>query len=158
MGREETWILVVDDEYGIRETLGEIVEVLGFKHATASSGEEAMALIDEAPSKFSVVLTDMKMPGMDGMELIKRIKEKYPEIDVISITGYSSDYSFTDVVDAGASDFILKPFKLNELEAKLKRVLRERGLLRELREKEKRLDAALRELQELKKRADKFKR
>ena len=76
----------------------------------------------------SLVITDIRMPGMDGIELIKEIKLKHPDADVISVTGYAGDFTFTDVINAGASDFILKPFTENEVQAKLNRVIRERQL------------------------------
>jgi len=76
----------------------------------------------------SLVITDIRMPGMDGIELIKEIKLKHPDADVISVTGYAGDFTFTDVINAGASDFILKPFTENEVQAKLDRVIKERQL------------------------------
>ncbi len=76
----------------------------------------------------SLVITDIRMPGMDGIELIKEIKSRHPDADVISVTGYAGDFTFTDVINAGASDFILKPFTENEVQAKLNRVIKERQL------------------------------
>ena len=76
----------------------------------------------------SLVITDIRMPGMDGIELIKEIKSRHPDADVICVTGYAGDFTFTDVINAGASDFILKPFTENEVQAKLNRVIRERQL------------------------------
>ena len=65
---------------------------------------------------------------MDGMELLREIKQNYPLIDVICMTGHGGSYTFTDVIKAGGSDFILKPFGEDEVEAKINRVIRERQL------------------------------
>jgi diguanylate cyclase (GGDEF)-like protein len=82
--------------------------------------------------KFDVVITDMDMPKMDGMDLIKHVVEHKSGIDVIAITGHTIKYTYTDVIAAGAADFITKPFSMNELEAKLNRLIRERHLRQEL--------------------------
>ena len=74
----------------------------------------------------------MKMPGMDGMELLRYINSSYPNIKVMVLTGYDRTFSYTDVVKAGASDFISKPFNTDELEAKINRLVREIELLRQL--------------------------
>jgi len=74
----------------------------------------------------------MMMPRMDGMELIEYLVNNRKGIDIIAITGHTMSYQYTDVIAAGAADFIAKPFTINELEAKLKRIFRERHLLVEL--------------------------
>jgi len=79
-----------------------------------------------------MVLTDLTMPKCDGMQLLKHIKEKYPQIEVIVVTGHAELHGYTDVIRAGASDFITKPFGMDELEAKVSRVIREQTLIRKL--------------------------
>jgi DNA-binding NtrC family response regulator len=101
-------ILAVDDNEQIREILAEMLSRFGFACSTAANGREALDLMHK--EDFSLVLTDMKMPEMGGIELLREIKKNYPDTDVISVTGYDANYTFTDVIKAGASDFILKPF------------------------------------------------
>jgi len=123
-------ILVVDDEQQVCEVLVEALTYMGHDPDTARDGRDAMEKIERAP--FGVVITDMDMPRMDGMELIRRLVERKNGVDIIAITGHTMKYKYTDVVAAGAADFITKPFTLNELEAKLNRVIRERQLVEEL--------------------------
>lgn len=73
------------------------------------------------------------MPRMNGIELTKRIKTDFEDIDVVVVTGYQEEYKYTDVIEIGASDFISKPFNINELEAKINRIIRERELRAELK-------------------------
>ena len=82
-------------------------------------------------SEYTMILTDMKMPGIDGMDLIKMICETH-DASVIAMTGYSEGYTYIDVINAGASDFIKKPFGIEELEAKIRRIITERNLRKEL--------------------------
>ncbi len=119
-------ILVVDDDRNIAELLSEMLTRFGYECRWAGNGKEALQLLQE--NTVSIVLTDMKMPVMDGMELLREIKKNYPLIDVICMTGHGGSYTFTDVIKAGASDFILKPFGEDEVEAKINRVIRERKL------------------------------
>ena len=123
-------ILSVDDSRALRLLLHEAVSVLGYESRTAKDGIDALKKLTE--STFDVVITDIDMPRMDGLELIHRIASDYPEVDVIALTGYPTVYKYTDVIEVGASDFIIKPFSVNELEAKIKRIIRERTLRFEL--------------------------
>lgn len=123
-------VLVVDDEVQMCDILGEALVHMGHRVVTAGDGQEALEKV--AQNAFDIIITDINMPRMDGIELIKRLAGDRKEIDIIAITGHSMSYSYTDVISAGASDFIIKPFTLNELEAKLTRIIRERALRREL--------------------------
>jgi two-component system, cell cycle response regulator len=127
-GRE--LILVVDDNTVVQETLLRLVEAVGFKAEGASNGPSALAALGQKP--FTFLLTDMKMPEMDGMELIRKARSRYPDLGIIAMTGYSEGYRYVDVINAGASDFIKKPFEIEELEAKIRRIIKERTLLEEL--------------------------
>jgi len=130
-------ILVVDDDEAICQTLADMMGVLGHNSKTARDGFQALKILEEEP--FNIVISDIKLPGIDGLSLIKKIKEKSPETDIISITGYVSKYSYTDVIKNGASDFITKPFVVDEMEAKLNRIIRERNIKNELKELNKEL-------------------
>jgi diguanylate cyclase (GGDEF)-like protein len=123
-------ILVVDDEDGVREPLTEMLRQLGFQVQSRANGQEALLELQNKP--YSFVLTDMKMPEMDGMELIERLAKLYPDICVVAMTGYSKGYKYIDVINAGATDFINKPFGIEELEAKIRRAVVERNIKREL--------------------------
>jgi diguanylate cyclase (GGDEF)-like protein len=110
--------------------MGTYIASFGFDHDTADNGLEAVEKLKK--NNFSIVFTDMIMPEMDGMLLLKHIRENYPKIGVIVITGYGHTFTYTDVIKAGASDFISKPFNADELEAKLNRLVRELNLVRQL--------------------------
>lgn len=127
----EELILVVDDDKAVREPLVEMLEHIGWKAESAKSGEEALKSLKEKP--FTFLLSDIVMPmGMDGLELIKRVSNLFPEVCTISMTAYSRGYKYVDVINAGATDFINKPFGIEELEAKLRRAITERNIKREL--------------------------
>ena len=125
----EELILLVDDDPFLRETLEKLLEVVGIPSHSASNGDEALKMLAE--NEYTIILTDMKMPGIDGMKLIKIICAE-PDISVIAMTGYSEGYTYVDVINAGASDFIKKPFGIEELEAKIRRIINERNLRKEL--------------------------
>ncbi len=123
--QEPQQLLLVDDAPTILNVLAEFLSRLGHQYRTAGDGLEAMSLLEQ--SSATIVITDLMIPRMDGMELIRKIKKFWPETDVMAITGYSRDFHYTDVIKAGACDFIQKPINLDEIEAKLNRIIRERG-------------------------------
>ncbi len=123
-------ILLVDDDPAVLKILSGMMGIFGHEHEVANNGSEAIEKLKE--DFFHIVLTDMIMDGMDGMELLGHIRNNYPSIKVIVATGYDRTFSYTDVIHAGASDFISKPFNADELEAKINRVIREIHLLRQL--------------------------
>ena len=117
--------MIVDDDLSIRNTIQEYINNAGFVSQTASTAEEALELIKN--NKYAVVITDIRLPGMGGLELTKVIK-KDNGADVIVVTGYSDDYSYEEAINIGASDFVIKPVRLEELLLRLRRVLKERQL------------------------------
>ena len=121
-------ILIVDDDLAIRDSMHEFVEMSGYRSSTAASAEEALDLLQG--SGIDVVITDIMLPGMDGLELTDRIRKKF-DIDVIVMTGYSGDYSYEEAISKGASDFVFKPVRFEELLLRLRRVLKERRLTQE---------------------------
>lgn len=123
-------ILIADDDPLILSLLEASVEAFGYRCTTARDGQEAIKAL--ARDDFAIVITDMTMPRLDGMALLKHVREHYPRIDVIVVTGYTETFSYTEVIRAGASDFISKPFNIDELEAKICRVAREQKLIRQL--------------------------
>jgi len=123
-------ILIVDDDSHLRETLRDLLATLNISSESAPDGSQALTKLKKR--EFTFVLTDMKMQGMDGLQLIKKIHDELPNISIIAMTGYSEGYRYVDVINAGANDFINKPFDLEELEAKLRRIIIERNLRKEL--------------------------
>ena len=123
-------ILVVDDEFEIRDMLGRFLMEQGYEAILAANGEEALELAEkEHPN---AILLDILMPGMDGIETCKRLKakEKTQFIPVIIATALWDRYM--DAVEAGAEDFVSKPFNLTELSHRVKSILRVRYLTNEL--------------------------
>lgn len=123
-------VLLVDDDAGILALMQRYMAAFGLEADQACHGKEAVSFL--ARQKYGVVITDMMMPEMDGMELLHHIGSHHPHTDVIVVTGQSKSYSFTDVITAGACDFIIKPFERDELKAKLQRIFRERRLIADL--------------------------
>ena len=126
-------ILLVDDEDIIRTTFKDILERFGYHITVAADGNEAKAMVDR--SKFDVVILDILLPDAIGLELIPDLKKNNPLLEVIVWTGHSPDYDFIGAVNAGASDWIVKPCTPLELHAKIERVLRERKTIGELAKK-----------------------
>lgn len=121
-------ILIVDDEKGIVEWLKYALEREGYEVGTALSGSQALELARN--TYFHCVITDIKMAGMDGLQLLKKMKEEDPDIIVIIITAYGTFESAVEALRGGASDFITKPFRIDEITFRLKNVF-ERERLRQ---------------------------
>lgn len=127
---EDIKILIVDDDPVVLEVMKSIIASYGFALATAGDGQQAIERL--GMDKFSIVITDINMPVMDGMELLRHVKSHYPKIGVIVVTGLSEEYTYVDVINAGAIDYMTKPFDSTELLARLRRVIREQTLIHEL--------------------------
>jgi diguanylate cyclase (GGDEF)-like protein len=125
-----TEVLVVDDNTDILHVVAGMLNDLGYSCQTYSDAEMALRRIRS--QRCDIVLADIRMPRVDGITLLKEIKRTDPSIDVVMMTAYDMDYSYVDVIEAGANDFILKPFNGDELAAKFKRILREKELKEEL--------------------------
>jgi len=106
-------ILVVDDEKNIRLTMSQSLEPLEIPVETAVNGEEALQKLREKP--FELVFLDLKMPGMDGVEVLRRIKDNWPKTRVIVITAHGTIESAVEAMKLGAVDFIQKPFSPGEI-------------------------------------------
>jgi len=124
-------VLLVDDEEGIRTVLGISLADAGYDVRTAASGEEALVVF--ADHRPSVVLTDIKMPGIDGIELLKRIKSQNPETEVIMITGHGDLDLAIESIKHEATDFVTKPVHPDILDIALKRASERLSMRRELR-------------------------
>lgn len=125
-------LLLVDDEKNTREGLQKFLEGLNYDTLTASGAEEALALIEK--ERPDIVLTDVRMPGVDGVTLLEKIKAKYPEISVILLTAYGTVESAVKAMKMGAFHYLMKPVNLEELEFLIKKALTEQSLKEENRE------------------------
>lgn len=123
-------VLVVDDDSLFRETLVKLLSVLGFDTGSAASGPDALAELKK--NEYTFLMADMKMPDMDGLKLVEQVGQDFPDMSIIAMTGFAEGYKYIDVINAGASDFIKKPFQSDELEAKVSRIINERDLRKEL--------------------------
>jgi diguanylate cyclase (GGDEF)-like protein len=129
--RAQQSVLSVDDDGELRELLHELISQMGHDSVTAADGVDALEKMEE--KHFDIVITDINMPRLNGVGLIKRIASDFSDTDVIAITGFQTEYNYTDIIALGASDFICKPINIDEFEAKIKRIVRERNMRFELR-------------------------
>jgi response regulator RpfG family c-di-GMP phosphodiesterase len=126
VAEENTHILLVDDEPQLLEVCGEALEDRGYSVLRAGNGDEALKLISANP--VSLVITDLKMPRMNGMELLQSINERGGDSEVIFLTGYGTVENAVDCVRMGAADYMLKPFDIRELLSKVEKILAERKI------------------------------
>lgn len=119
-------VLIVDDEKNIRLTLSAALESLKLDTDTAVNGEEALGKLEE--KHFGLILLDLKMPGMDGIDVLRRVRQTRPDIKVIIITAHGTIESATQAMKLGAVDFIQKPFSPEEIRELVNRVF-DRDLL-----------------------------
>jgi DNA-binding response OmpR family regulator len=110
---EKRAILVVDDEKNIRLTLSQSLEPLGIAVQTAVNGEEALQKLGKG--QFGLVFLDLKLPGMDGMDVLRRIKDDWPTVRVVIITAHGTIESAVEAMKLGAVDFVQKPFSPGEI-------------------------------------------
>lgn len=122
-------ILVVDDEMIVCESCQRILEEEGLEVEIALSGAEAFAKMRENP--FDIVITDLKMPGIDGMEVLRTLKKEYPDTIVIMITGFSTVETAVEAMKLGAFDYIPKPFTPDEVTIVVKKAIEQKNLLLE---------------------------
>jgi signal transduction histidine kinase len=141
-----TNILVIDDEVAMLKTLSAGLEDMGYKVTTAVNGQEALALIKGQP--FNIVIADIKLPDISGLEILETAKELNPETAVIIITGHASIETAVDAINEGAYAYILKPVAMEGLETIIKNALREQRLLLENRELVESLQLSNRRLEE----------
>jgi DNA-binding NtrC family response regulator len=118
-------ILVVDDDYEIRETLSSVLLSEGYMVETVKNGKEAIKASETA--YFDVALIDMELPDMNGIEILRRLKEKQPRMVMIIITGFASLENAVKAVNEGAHGYVLKPFNVGELLKMLRKRLDEKA-------------------------------
>ena len=121
-------VLIVDDDVEIKNSMHEFITRSGYDCISASSAEEAIELLKS--NHVNVAIADIILPGKDGLELTDIMKQNY-DIDVIVMTAYSNEYSYEEVITKGASDLIFKPFRFEELLLRLKKVLKNRKIIKD---------------------------
>lgn len=118
---EESYILLVDDEDAIRYSITKTLQRVGYQVHAAASGEEALEMM--AQREYDVVLTDIRMPGLSGVELLSRIKERAPDVVVILLTGYASLETAIESLRLGAHDYLVKPSSSQDIRESVARGL-----------------------------------
>lgn len=111
-------ILIVDDNKAIIEPLTDWLDINGYICKTASDAEQAIAVIEQ--QAFDFMLTDVVLPDVDGLVLTEKVKAMQPDIKIIVMTGYGDSFTYDKAIAAGASDYIKKPFTMQELSARMK--------------------------------------
>jgi DNA-binding NtrC family response regulator len=112
-------VLVVDDDPGVRTMLSQTLDRSGYDVQSAVDGSEALCLIKD--NQFNLVITDIRLPKVDGLQLLEEIKQSTPQLPVIVITGYGSVQNAVEAMQFGASDYLLKPFSTEALQAAISR-------------------------------------
>ncbi len=113
-------LIVVDDEEGVRRSLRKVLEKDGYNVLLAENGEQAISIVGNNGRSIETVISDYKMPGLDGLETLTAIGRLNPEITRILLTGYATMESAIEAVNAGIDGFLTKPFENNELKAKVR--------------------------------------
>src|ERR1700733_10347121 len=106
-------ILIVDDDASVRRALHTTLETFGFRTSEASGGDEALALARAA--SYDIVLLDINMPGMDGLETCRRLRKLFPRIAILMLTVRDGEEDKVGALEAGADDYVTKPFHIREL-------------------------------------------
>jgi DNA-binding NtrC family response regulator len=124
-------ILVVDDEESIRDVLYQGLTDFGYQVTLAKGGEEALSLFERG--RFDIVITDLKMPQIDGLDLIRIARKKDPQTAFFVITGYPSVQSAAESLYQGVHEYIIKPWHMGDLRLRISRVREKRQLQRSVR-------------------------
>jgi len=120
--------LIVDDEPSVRRSLVRMLQAQGFTCFEAASGREALGVLERIGDA-SLVISDMRMPELDGIGLLEALRQRYPDTSVIMLTGMGETTTAVDCLHLGAADFLLKPISVSELQARVARALEKRALV-----------------------------
>lgn len=108
-------VLVVDDEASIRDLLSKTLALAEYEVDTAADGAAALDRLRQAPSAYNLIIADLRMPGMDGLSLIREVKQINPQLPVIIITGFSTESSAIEAVNLGVAGYLTKPFRVPQV-------------------------------------------
>jgi DNA-binding response OmpR family regulator len=145
--KSEGHILIIDDEASLRQTLARILQRAGLEVTTAANGESGLALVYEHP--FDLVYLDIRMPDMNGLEVLKAIHAKLPELPVILFTAQPDVHSAVEALRHGATDYLLKPLKPQVVIDRTQAVLKDQEKNRRKRELQRQMDTLLAEFNTL---------
>ncbi|RMH85631.1 MAG: sigma-54-dependent Fis family transcriptional regulator [Calditrichaeota bacterium] len=119
-------VMVVDDEENIREVLSSYLDSLGYEVVTANDGQDALEKFE--PGTYDLVISDLLMPNIDGLELLKRVREKDRDVIFLMITGYPSIETAVEAIKKGAYDYITKPFHMEDVKLRIERSFEKKNL------------------------------
>src|SRR5579859_4012969 len=125
----KTNVLIVDDEQSVRAQCAETLKLMGFETETADSGTQALQILEGGLT--DIVLSDIRMPGMGGIELLKTIKQTYSEIDVVMMTGFGTIAGSVEAIKMGAFDYVTKPFVIEDFKQVFLRLVKKQDLAKE---------------------------
>jgi DNA-binding NtrC family response regulator len=125
-------VLIVEDHDRLRDQLGQFYAQEGFRVTTAACGEDGIEKLSQ--EKFAIVVSDVKMPGIDGFQLARHVREKYPDTDIILITAFGNIKQAVEAMKLGASDYITKPFQPEAIRLVSEKLIERRRLLEEVKE------------------------
>jgi len=121
---EKSKVIIIDDQTSVIESFREILKIKDYEVEGFTTGKEAIESIKSR--KYDMAFVDLRMPEMDGIEVLKKIKEVDPAIEVIIVTAYASEESFANAITLGAMEYLRKPFLMGEVYALAERALRKR--------------------------------
>lgn len=125
-------VLIIDDEANLRNTLARVLLQAGCEAASVGDASQALALL--AQERFDLVYLDIRLPGIDGLQLLRELRQQYPKLPVILLTGHGSVHSAVEALRLGALDYLLKPVDPALLAARTRAILREQAIERRRRE------------------------
>jgi signal transduction histidine kinase len=140
-------ILVVGDDKSPREMICKMMSQIGFETVTAIHGKEALELLRRDP--FTLLITDIKMPEMGGLELIKIVRAEFPGVSILCMTDDAAKDLDPEIIGSGAADYIVRPFTLDEVRARLNRIIRDRDRIEDMVQKSVELEVTNEELKRL---------
>ena len=149
-------VLIVDDDDALRAALVEFLQLRGMKVKACRDGQEALDLIHQEKEPYDAVLTDLIMPSVDGLEVLRAVKSRFAGTEVVIITGYASLETAIDAMRQGAFDYITKPFKLVEIDLIVSKISERRNLIEENRKLSERIQSLYSRLDLLKDNRSKF--
>ncbi|MBI4500577.1 MAG: response regulator [Gemmatimonadetes bacterium] len=125
--------LVVDDEPAVREVVARVLDGAGYRTLQAGSGAEALRLLEREHERVELVISDLQMPGMDGAALLRQVQRRWPELGTVIVTGVAELTTAVELLQAGAYDYITKPFGIDEVVARVRQALDKKRLVTENR-------------------------
>lgn len=140
-------VLIVDDEANLRQTLARILHQMGCEVTTAADGAETLQHLESAP--YDLVYLDIRLPGMDGLQVLRQIHDHFPQLAVVLLTAYASVKSAAEAVRLGATDYLIKPITPEALIARTRTILADQAVQHRRREIQEQIDALQAELKAL---------